>query len=78
MGGIFFRLHKSSPRFGAKLVFVLQCHKIIVFVYNSGRRIDFVDFSIYFSSMLVTSWISRKARAGVHLKMFKQASNRGR
>ena len=41
----------------AKLVFVLLCHKITVFVNNSGRRIERVNLA-RFSSMSVTSWFS--------------------
>ena len=36
---------------------------ITVFVYNSGRRIELVDFSISFSWISVTCWISLKARS---------------
>ena len=30
---------------GAKLVFVLLCHKITVFIRNSGRRLELVNFT---------------------------------
>ena len=48
---------------GHSLVLVLSLFssynviKITVFVYNSGRRIKLVDFSISFSWMSVTCWI---------------------
>ena len=47
----------------AKLVFVLKCSKITVFMSNFARHIILVDFLIYICSMSVTSWISWKAHS---------------
>ena len=71
MGGIFLDSTRRSLVLVLSLFSSYKCDKIGVFVYNSGRRIELVDFSIYFSSMLVTSWIFFEKlvpKAGVHLK----------
>ena len=44
MGRIFLDVHEAQPCFGAKLVFVLLRHKITLFVHNSDRSRELVDF----------------------------------
>ena len=58
VGHIFLDVHEAQPHCGARLVFVLKRHKITVFICNSGRSVEFVDFLTSFRLMSITSRIS--------------------
>ena len=59
VGHIFLDVHEAQPRFGAKLVIKFR-HKITVFIHNSGRSLELVDFLTSFRLMSITSRIFLK------------------